>query len=204
MSLDQEGAIRQEGQRIGEVVEASTGEVVGQCYRLYEAPVLGALVRTGGETPAFGVVYNIVTQSVDPGRRPIARGEEEDTEEGVYLSNPQLSRLLRTDFQILVVGHQDGPHIYHHLPPVPPRIHSFVYQCSPQEVADFTASLEFLSLVLDARVPAQEQVLAACLRQASEAREEPREFLLAAGKELALLLGGQVQRLNAILRRLAV
>ena len=204
MSLGREGAVRQEAQRIGEVVEASTGEFVAQCYRLYEAPVLGSLVRTGGEGPVFGVVYSIETQSIDPGRRPIARGEDEETEEGVYQSNPQLSQLLRTDVHALVVGHQEGSSICHNLPPSPPRIHAFVYQCSREEVAGFTASLGFLSILLDARVASQDQVLAACLRGASDAHVEPREFLLAAGKELALLLGGQLQRLNTILRRLAV
>lgn len=197
-------ALQEEGLRTGEVVEASTGEFVAQCYRLYQAPVLGALVRTGGETPVYGVVYNIVTQSVDPGRRPIARGEEEDTEENVYLSNPQLSSLLRTDFETLVVGYQGNQQISQHLPPSPPKIHSFVYSCSPGEVAAFTASLDFLALVVDSVVPARDQVLTACLRLASEAHPEPRKFLLTAGKELALLFGGQLHRLNSILRRLAV
>jgi len=193
-----------EGRRIGEVMEASTDQFVAQCYRLYEAPPLGALVRTGGDTPIYAVVGNIATRSIDPSRRPIARGEEEETEEGVYQSHPQLTRLLRTEFQAIVVGFREGDALRHYLPPLPPRIHAFVYECAPQEVADFTRSLDFLPLLLDSRLPSQDQVLSAFLSRASSAHPEPGEFLVRAGKELALLLGGQLQRLNAILRRLAV
>ena len=91
--------------RLGEVVETSTTGFWTQCYRLYESPPLGALVRTGGPYPAYAVVYHVSTQGIDTSRRPVARGADEASEEDVYLSNPQLSQLLRTDFQAIVVGH---------------------------------------------------------------------------------------------------
>ena len=45
-------------------------------------------------------------------------------------------------------------------------------------------------------------VVSAFLRQAAAAREDGRAFLVGAGKELAILLGGELNRLNAILRRI--
>ena len=92
--------------RLGEVVEASTTQIVAQCYELYTSPPLGSLVRCGtsdttGEDgdAVYGIVYEVSTHSIDPGRRPIARGRDEDDEDAVYEANPQLSRLLSTEFR---------------------------------------------------------------------------------------------------------
>ena len=192
--------------RIGEVIEASTSEFLAQCYELEEAPPFGNLVKTidrATETEVYAVVYNAETSSIDPERRPIARGKDEAEEADIFRHNPQLAKLLRTNFRALVLGHRAESGLFHRLPPKPARIHSFVYICEADEVQQFTRSLDFLTLLVNARVPASmEELVAACLRQAAEAHEESRAFLVAAGKELALLLGGQLNRLDAILRRI--
>ena len=59
--------------RIGEVIEASTTQVLAQCYQLYSSPPLGTLIRVGSEGEAiYGIIVNISTQSFEPGRRAIA------------------------------------------------------------------------------------------------------------------------------------
>jgi len=189
--------------KIGEVIEAGTGEFVAECYELHTPPPLGSLVRTtDGEVEIYGVVYNASTVSIDPGRRPLARGREESEEGNIYRQHPQLSRLLRTTFDTLVVGHGQGDELYHYLPPRPPRVHSFVYLCEGDEVRRFTQSLDFLAILLSARAGSVDEVVSACLRQAAAAHEDERAFLVRAGKELAVLLGGELNRLNAILRRI--
>jgi hypothetical protein len=185
--------------KIGEVIEASTGQFVAECYKLHSPPPLGSLVKTSdGEVEIYGVVCNASTESVDPGRRPIARGKEEATEEGIYRQNPQLSKLLRSTFDTLVVGHSkgEGTSPLHYLPPRPPHVHSFVYPCRQDEVRRFTQSLDFLAVLLSAKINS------ACLRQASSAHTDRHAFLVKAGKELAILLGAELNRLNAILRRI--
>ena len=88
--------------KIGEVIEASTGQFVAECYELHTPPPLGSLVKTSdGDIEIYGVVCNAATESIEPNRRPIARGKEEATEEGIYRQNPQLSKLLRTTFDTL-------------------------------------------------------------------------------------------------------
>ena len=196
--------IEQRTQRIGEVIEASTRGFMAQCYCLYDAPQLGSLVRTAGDAPVYGVVYDVSTHSIDPGRRPIAMGEDEETEEGVYQSNPQLAQLLRTEVSVLAVGHDADGLTWPGLPPSPPRIHAFVYRCSNQEAVHFTSDLGFLPLLLDGGMPAADQVTATFLKTASQAHEDGQAFLLKAGRELASLLSGQMPRLNTILRRLAL
>jgi hypothetical protein len=189
--------------KIGEVIEASTGQFVAECYELHSPPSLGSLVKTSdGDVEIYGVVCNAATESVDPGRRPIARGKEEATEEGIYRQHPQLSKLLRTTFDTLVLGHGQGDELHHYLPPHPSRVHSFVYLCETDEVRRFTQSLDFLPILLGTRAGAVDEIVSACLRQASCAHDDKRAFLVKAGKELAVLLSGDLNRLNAILRRI--
>ena len=190
--------------RVGEVIEASTTEFTTQCYELYELPPLGGLVKTSvGEVELYGIVYHAATTGMEPGRRAIARGKDEPSEEAIYKTNPQLLKLLKSEFSVLVVGHRKSDSICHYLPPQPARIHGFVYLCAPEEVREFSRSFDFLNMLVKASltVPADE-LIAASLRQMSQANEDRHTFLVAAGKELANLLSGQYQQLKAILGRI--
>lgn len=191
--------------RFGEVVEASVEQLIGQCHQLYEAPPLGALVRAGDGV--FGVVSGIVTSALDPSRRVIARGQDAASEAEVYAAHPQLERLLRTDVTITTVGHcEAGGPVRQYLPAQPPRIHTFLYQTTPEEVRWFfgggsTPSLDFVPLLVGWG-GAADDVLAAVLRHAAPAFNPPREFLIEAGKAVAVALAGDTARINAIVRRL--
>ena len=193
-----------EVQRVGEVIEASTTNFVAQCYELYQSPPLGSLVKTRDlPVELYGVVYNAATTSLEPGRRPIARGKDEATEEEIYRSSPQLLRLLRSEFSALVVGHRQDDKLYRYLPPKPARIHAFVYLCSPQEVKELSQSFDFLNILINARLPIPaDELIAACLRQMSQVYKDPHPFLVTAGKELAVLLSGDFNQLRAILGRI--
>jgi hypothetical protein len=178
--------------RVGEIIEASTAGFVAQCYELYQSPPLGSLVKTkGGDLDIYGIVCHATTGSLEPGRRPIARGKDEQSEEAIYQSSPQLSKLLRSEFSALVVGHRKGESICQYLPPGPARIHGFVYRCLPDEVKEFGRSLAFLNMLVGAH-----------LRLMSQMQDDPRAFLVAAGKELTVMLSGQYHQLRAILGRL--
>jgi hypothetical protein len=191
-------------ERVGEVIEASTTTFTAQCYELYQIPPLGSLVKTGNSPlELYAIVDNAATTSLEPGRKPIARGQDEKTEEDIYRSSPQLAKLLRSEFGAVVVGYKEGERLYHRLPPQPARIHSFVYQCTTQEVIDFGQSFDFLNILLNANLPVPaEELVGAALRQMSRAHSDPRAFLVAAGKELAILLSGNLNSLNAILGRI--
>jgi hypothetical protein len=190
--------------RVGEVIEASTTEFTAQCYELYQSPPLGSLVKTTDESVTlYGIVYNATTASIEPGRRPIARGKDEKNEEEIYRSSPQLLKLLRSEFSALVVGHRQSDKLFHYLPPKPARIHSFVYQCQAEELREFSQSFDFFNILLNTRLPVPiEEIVAASLRQMSQVYEDPHTFLVAAGKELAILLGGEFNRLKSVLGRI--
>ena len=204
LGIDNQVKIRlDEMEKVAEVIEASSAEFTAQCYKLDQAPPLGSLVKTKDKhLEIYGVVYNVETHSLDPGRRVVARGENMKSEEEIFQVNPQLARLLSTDFKVLVVGHVQGKSLYHYLPPKPASIHGFVYVCRLEEVRAFTQSLDFLSLLVDVRLPVpMDEVTAACLRCVSQAHPDPQAFLVKAGKELACMLGGDARRLNSLLKR---
>jgi len=186
--------------KIAEVIAASTAQFEAQCYELYELPPLGSLVKTGD---IYGIVAEARTESLEPGRKPIARGKDETTEEAVYESSPQLAKLLRSEFTAVVAGYKDGEKLYQYLPPQPARIHGFVYLCQPDEVKDFGGSLDFLDILTGASLPvSREELIAAALRRMSQSQDDPHAFLVAAGKELAALFSSDFIILKNILGRL--
>lgn len=191
------------GLRVGEVVEASSASFLSQCYKLYGAPPLGSFVKVGSPE-IFAVVQNLITEPLEPSRPVLARGEKADSEEAVYRDHPQIARLLTSRFEAVIVGHDLGGVALQYLPPLPPRVHSFVYAARQEEVVWFTGKLEFLRLLLHSGSPLADEVVAGCLRLAAEQQADPREFVLRAGKALAGELAGDLPRLNAILRRVAL
>jgi len=195
---------KENAQRVGEVIEAGSTGFIAQCYELYQLPPLGSLVKTNNEElELYAVVCNATTTGLEPGRRPIARGKDEESEEAIYKSSPQLEKLLKSEFSVLVVGHRADDKINHYLPPVPARIHSFIYSCLAEEVKEFSQSFGFLNMLLNANpsLP-QDELVAACLRQMSRVQEDSHDFLVAAGKHLANLLAGDCYQLKSILERI--
>lgn len=190
--------------RVGEVIEASTTEFTTQCYELYRMPPFGSLVKTKtSDIELFGIIYNAATIGLEPGRKPIARGKDETSEEAIYQSSPQLLKLLKSEFGVLVVGFRQEDKLRQYLPPQPARIHSFVFLCSPEEVKEFSQSFAFFNILINTRLPvAVEELVAASLRQMSAVNDDPHAYLVVAGKELAGLLGNEYNRLRAILGRL--
>jgi hypothetical protein len=190
--------------KIGEVIETRSAEFTAQCYKLDQAPALGSLIKTGDKAcEIYGVVYNVETHGLEPGRRVVARGENLEAEEDIFTANPQLYRLLATDFQVVIVGHAEEKRCHQYLPSKSASIHSFVHTCSPEEIRAFTQSLDFLTLILNAKIPVQvDEVIGACLRNASSTHHDPDAFLIKAGKELARMLGRDINRLNSLLKRL--
>jgi hypothetical protein len=199
----------EEASRIGEVIEACSTNFIAQCYELYQLPPLGGLVKTREKTgrseiEIYGVVYNALTSGVEPGRRPIARGKDEMNEDEIYRANPQLLKLLRSEFTIQITGFRQDGRCYQYLPPKPAHIHSFVYLCSDQEVKQFSQSFGFLNILLKSHLPLPvEELVAASLRQMGQVYgAERRSFLVEAGKELAVLLSSDYGQLKAILKGL--
>lgn len=198
------GLLKDDAVLIGEVVEASTTEILAQALELDSAPPFGAFVEVTSEDGpvVYGVVAHVQTSGIDPGSRAIMRGHGEVRDERIYEENPDLPLVLRTTFRALVVGFRDDSRLYQFLPPRPPRLHYSVSTCDMRTVREFTShSLDYLQVLLNAAEVPVDELLAANLRYASAQHSDPEAFLQRAGRELAQLLRADYQRLTGILRR---
>lgn len=183
---------------VGEVVESSTVEFIVQCWELHASPPFGSFVIVESTPPIIGIVFNVITRSIEPNRRPVAYGK---TEEELMMEQPQIFELLKTEFEALVLGYSNGLIPRQMLPPHPPRIHSFVRPCSPAETREFTNGWDFLrSILYVSKVPPDELAIAA-IRSAYEAHNQEMGYLVRTGKELSRLIRGDYDRLSSIIRR---
>jgi hypothetical protein len=159
-------------------------------------------VRAGdSQIDVYGLVCDVSSGSLDSGRRLGTRGQDEATEEALFEHNPELDALLRTEFRVLIVGYREAGRVIQRLPPNPPRLHGFVHRCDENESREFGQRLDFLSTLLSSRLDGTaDELAAASLRQLASARDDARVFVVAAGKRLAVLLGGDMRRLGTILR----
>ena len=188
--------------RVGEVVESTSTSFIAQCYQLDGAPGLGALVRTDSPD-IYGVVGSVTTEPLDSARPVLARGEDADTEEDVIRDNPQLARLLTSRFQVLIAGHIDDGITHQYLPPRPPRVHSFVYECNSEEISLFASRLDLLRLILNSGTSHSDEIVGAFIRQVVLSHDQPSDFLASACRALAMELSTDVARLNSILQKVA-
>ncbi|MCD6555322.1 MAG: hypothetical protein J7M16_15085 [Anaerolineae bacterium] len=191
-----------ESQRIGEIVETSTTSFVAVSKTLHQPPALGSLVKVqlGGEDYTYGVVAFGTTTSPDPGRRAVPRASDEVYDEAIYAAQPQLTRVLHTEFTVVLVGCFEEGTIRQHLPPQPPRLHYDVHGCTSDEVRRFSERLVYFRLLLSARgeVPA-EQLLAAHIRQVYRARDRDAAWLERAAREVTSLLRDDYDRMMTVL-----
>ena len=197
---------------VGEVVETSLTGFVAHTYKLDDPPPFGGLVRVrdrSGATEIFGAVYHIATGGLDPGRRAATRGTglPAQNDEQIYIDNPQLARLLKTEFGVLVLGcskptkgsRRSFSYVF---PDYPPPLHYTVTLCSDQTLVEFTDDKSYLRAILEApQVPAEE-LIAAILRRATRAREAAgRMFLVDSLRYLARNLKQDYDRFKIIVEK---
>ena len=121
------------------------------------------------------------------------------------LRDQRENRQVPIEVTVLSVGCRKGSVIHHCLPSQPPVTLDWLHQCGPDEVVvAFTQRFDYFRLVLEAREAPTDELLAANLCVAAEVWSEPErtEFLVAAGRELARLLGRDPLRLESLLRQI--
>jgi len=189
---------------VGRILQASNrGFVVGCRAMQREIPVFGSFVRAdlrSSDAAVYGLIYNVALRDDQFVRYVVVA---EPTEEVVR--DQQENRQVPIEVSVLAVGCRMGGQVLHCIPPQPPVTMDFLYQCAPEEVRDFTRRLDYFRLVLGAPDVPADELLVASLRFAAAARppQERESFLLEAGRELARLLGGDLLRLDTLLRQIS-
>jgi hypothetical protein len=198
-------------QILGEVIETSLTRYAAQSYELDQSPPFGGLVRVrdrSGKYEIFGAVSQIATGGLDPGRRAVARsaGKPGLADEQVYQDNPQLNRLLKTVFEVVVLGwrQSEQSRISYVFPDYPPPLHYSVALCSDEQVVEFTSKTLYLRALLNAEGAPVEELVAAVMRRGAAALgggAKGRTFLVDTGRALARLLKEDYERLRTILEK---
>jgi hypothetical protein len=186
---------------VGKVISASNARFAVGCRLMRsQVPTFGALVKADAENEITiaGLIRDV--QLLDD---PLVRQVAVMVEERPELIADQYQRLLPIEVQVQVAGYYCQGRWCHWLPPQPPMSLAQIVTCTDEELCAFSQRLDYFRLILDSRDPLADELLAAHLRQAAAARGEgARAFLLEAGRELARLLATDLQRLDAILRRI--
>jgi hypothetical protein len=189
-------------ERIGEIIETTSTGLVAECETLNKPPALGSLARVsaGEGRELFGVVAFGRTGGLDPSRRAVKRGSAEFSDAAIYERHPELSRILRTEFGVVLVGWAEGGRIWQRLPSQPPPLHFSLFACDEATTTRFSDRLGYLRLLLayEGEMPA-DQLLAANIRETYRARSSDGAWLERAGKEAASLLQNDYERLMNVL-----
>lgn len=204
--------LSERGAKVGEIVAVETTAFTAQSYELNGAPAFGSLLRVHvSSRPAYwALCYEARTGSIEPGRHAVAWGHAEDDEDDVYRRQPQLSQVLRTTFDALLVGYDaddnggDGERgaPIQRVPATTPRLHAAVYQATDAETARFNRDLTYLRFVLRSDVPNADDFIAAVIEGAYVALGRDRAFLVTAARLVARLLGAEHERMMNILELL--
>jgi len=193
---------------IGEVIESSSTHLVAQSRRDDDEiepyiPPFGGFVKVDADDyTIFCVICNVMENSIEPNRRATAYNM---TRKELYENQPQIFELLKTEFESCIIGYQlkTNGHIYQYLPPKPPRIHDFVYECSHDEIRKLTGELDFLRSLLNVTIVTPDELIAACIRHAYHTAGEDDAFLIKAGKEVSRIVPDDYDRLKSIMRRIS-
>jgi len=186
---------------VGRVLRSSTTSfTLGTKTLAAEVPRFGGFVKVaapdGGDI--IGLIYDVVIDDDLFARQLISAevGAE-------YLADQRANRQVPIEISVLVVGHARHGKMYQYLPAQPPISLDEIVTCSDAEVAQFTADFTYFRTVLNAKDAPADELLAASLRLAAEARgAQGRDFLVRAGRELSRQLAFDAVRLEGLLRRI--
>jgi hypothetical protein len=162
-------------------------------------PLFGAFVKAHLDDgyDAIGLVYDVLIADDPLVRQLVTAGRPE------YIADQRANRQVPIEISVLVVGHARDGKMYQYLPAQPPIALDEIVTCSRDEIVKFTNDFTYFRTVLNAKDAPADELLAASLRLAAEARgSQGRDFLVRAGRELSRLLAFDAVRLEGLLRRI--
>ena len=152
-----------------------------------------------GSDQVYGLIYDVRMED-DPFVRQVATLAAQRPE---IVEDQRQHRQVPIETAVLMVGYRRDDSIHHHLPPQPPLSLDILHACDDGELVEFTSSFGYFRLVLENRDLPVDELLAANLRSAAQARGAGAyDFLVLAGQELARLMPLDLGRLDSMLRRI--
>jgi hypothetical protein len=186
---------------VGRVLRSSTASfTIGTRTLAVNVPQFGGFVKAAAPDgcDVIGLIYDLLIEDDLFARQLI--GAEVSAE---YIADQRTNRQVPIEISVLVVGHERAGKMVQYLPAQPPISLDEIVTCSTAEVIRFTNDFIYFRTVLNAKDAPADELLAASLRLAAEARgSQGREFLVKAGRELSRLLAFDAVRLEGLLRRI--
>ncbi len=190
---------------IGRVLRAETRAFVFGCkVPRTDVPIFGSLVKATIQyhnATLYGLIYNIAIQ--DDGMTKMLSVADDVRQEDI---DWQRARRVPVEAAVLCAAYREtGAPVRYALPAQPPITLDDVHLCDDEELRQFTASPEWMRLILESRDAPCDELLAATIRLGSNARPpgQRETFIIDSGRELARLLAGDALRLENLLRRLS-
>lgn len=187
---------------IGRLLRAgTTGFVVGCRVSQLEAPTFGGLVRVplADDYQIYGLIHDIHIDDDGIVRQLVTA----DNVDAAIIADNRVNRNVPVEISVLTVGYQQNEQIKHLLPPRPPLSLDVIYQCSAEELRQFTATGRFgyFRHVLRASDAPVGELLAAHIEQADAAHLETGTHVWAqkATQELIAILRDDYTTLMAVL-----
>jgi len=191
---------------IGRLLRAGTGGfVVGCRVSQLESPVFGGLVLAplGNGCQVYGIIYDIHIDDDGIVRQLVTA----DGIDQAVIADNRVNRNVPVEVSVLTVGYQQNDQIRHLLPPRPPLSLDVIYQCSAEELRQFTSVGRFgyFRHILHAKDIPIGELLAAHLEQAHAAYLEVRNpiWIESAAQELITLLRDDYNTLMTALSALS-
>ncbi|KAA3601509.1 MAG: hypothetical protein DWQ06_07770 [Calditrichaeota bacterium] len=185
---------------IAEVLESTSTSFLAELYSDEFEIEFGSVVKIFDEQrefPVWGVVTNIFNQGTYE-RQPVAFGMSR-TE--LTKTHPQLTQLLKTRFEAIIIGYGDVLDFSPNIPTKPPLIHD---QAQLLDDIDFNVlgnNLSFLRFLFLSESNLTDELVFKLISKIYEIEDRNLQILVKAGKEISLNLQNDYERIRKIISR---
>ena len=188
---------------IGEIIEVSSRSAIAQSYELYDCPPIGSVVKCGDDTEdIYGVITNIETRSNDPGRRPNPKGPGFAEVNELYKSNPEITHLMKTEFNIVFLGYKHENTTTISIPPTPPRIFSFISTLPEDEMINIFSDEGLVKFIVNSNMELKDDVIIMIISKYLNSKITKTEEIGSFTSQLVGALPDQITRITNIIQNL--
>lgn len=184
-----------------EVIESSLHTFKAQSWQWDYFPPFGSLVSSvsSGRT-IIGIVYQMSTGSMDPGRTPFAYKK---THAQLLAEQPQIFEFLKTTFDCVTIGYEQEGTVRYLVAPEPPAIHSFITPLALSSYKSFLAETHYIQILFAQAglIGCIDELLLALLVQQQRLNLLTSERIATFIEYFNLLTGNDYRRLKLFLQR---
>ena len=184
-----------------EIIESSLHSWKGECWEWDIMPTYGSILAIQSPTrQVFGLVHDISTGALDATRKVFAYKK---TEEELKRDQPHIFHFLHTTFSCLTLGYTERQEVFYQCAPEPPKIHSFIYTPSQEDLTRFFTDEHYLHTLFahEQGTFSLDDMILALLRNLSDKNLLTQERFSRFIETFSLLTANDYRRLKLFLQR---